>query len=235
MTESRPEFSGFPPGQVELTAIPNLFLTQIAPQIEHLGELKVTLFLFWLIGQKKGGVRYAGFGELAGYSGLLAGVSAGADPVAALREALASAVARGTLLRLTVRDEHREEELYLLNTPEGRETVSALREGRIRLGAQVLPEEPAQVAKPNIFTLYEQNIGLLTPLIVAELEEAEQRYPAEWIEAAIREAVAYNRRSWRYVRRILERWERDGRTSTTDRQRHQPSYRAGISRTYRPR
>ena len=34
----------------------------------------------------------------------------------------------------------------------------------------------------DIFTLYEQNIGMLTPLIADELREAEKHYPESWIQ-----------------------------------------------------
>ena len=48
-----------------------------------------------------------------------------------------------------------------------------------------------QVERPNIFVLYEQNIGLLSPLIAEDLKDAADQYPAEWIEAAFREAVQH--------------------------------------------
>jgi len=74
----------------------------------------------------------------------------------------------------------------------------------------------------NIFELYEQNIGLLSPLIAEELKEAEQRYPGEWIEGAFREAVARNVRNWRYIARILERWESQGRADGEPKRYHRP-------------
>src|SRR5947207_2362935 len=49
-------------------------------------------------------------------------------------------------------------------------------------------------------------------LIAEELRATEEECPREWIEAAFREAAAQNRRSWRYVARILERWRDEGRT-----------------------
>ena len=52
---------------------------------------------------------------------------------------------------------------------------------------------------------------MLTPLVTDELREAEHAYPWPWIEAAFQEAVDLNKRSWRYISRILERWEREGR------------------------
>ena len=61
--------------------------------------------------------------------------------------------------------------------------------------------------------LYEQNIGLLTPMVAEELKEAEKLYPAAWIEEAFREASSLNKRSWRYIERILERWSTEGKNS----------------------
>src|SRR5262249_25862600 len=70
---------------------------------------------------------------------------------------------------------------------------------------------------PPLITLYEQNIGLVTPLLIDELREAEERYPIHWIEDAIREAVRANARSWRYIRKVLERWAANGRQDAKDR------------------
>ncbi len=67
------------------------------------------------------------------------------------------------------------------------------------------------VERPNIFVLYEQNIGLLTPMIASQLEDAADQYPADWIEAAFSEAVQRNKRNWKYISAILRRWETDGR------------------------
>jgi DNA replication protein len=68
-----------------------------------------------------------------------------------------------------------------------------------------------QIERPNIFVLYEQNIGLLSPLLADELKDAADQYPAEWIEAAFLEAVQHNKRKWSYIRAILRRWETEGR------------------------
>ena len=61
-----------------------------------------------------------------------------------------------------------------------------------------------------MFALYEENVGAITPLIADELKDAEERYPPQWIEAAFREAVSLNKRSWRYIHSILKRWEAEG-------------------------
>jgi len=73
------------------------------------------------------------------------------------------------------------------------------------------------IERPNVYTLYEQNIGLLTPIVAEKLQEAEGHYPVEWINAAFEEAVLNNKRNWRYIERILERWTVEGRQSGKDR------------------
>jgi hypothetical protein len=51
------------------------------------------------------------------------------------------------------------------------------------------------------------------------LREAERLYPETWIKDAIKEAVALNKRSWRYIAAILERWSTEGKGNGTY-QRH---------------
>ena len=78
---------------------------------------------------------------------------------------------------------------------------------------RVIPEVPA--AQPNIFTVYEENIGLLTPMIAEELRDAEKTYPETWIKDAIKEAVNAGKRNWRYIAAILERWATEGKSDGT--------------------
>lgn len=78
-------------------------------------------------------------------------------------------------------------------------------------GYQEKARVQVQVEQPNIFVLYEQNIGLLTPMIASQLEDAADLYPADWIEAAFSEAVQRNKRNWKYINAILRRWETEGK------------------------
>jgi DNA replication protein len=71
--------------------------------------------------------------------------------------------------------------------------------------------------RPNIFRLYEENMGPLTPLISEALQEAEKTYASEWIEDAMRIAVKKNVRNWRYVEAILKSWQEKGRDDTNRR------------------
>ena len=75
--------------------------------------------------------------------------------------------------------------------------------------AEAAPESP------TVFSVYEQNIALLTPLVADAIRAAMGRYPEAWLHDAIREAAERNRRSWRYVQQLLERWEAEGRSDAT--------------------
>jgi len=108
---------------------------------------------------------------------------------------------------------------YFANTAQGRRAVERLQRGEIRLRDDGGPVEvPVDLERPNVFVLYERNIGMLTPFIADQLRDAEETYPAEWIEDAFRIAVEQNVRKWAYVRRILERWATEGRDDGTDRE-----------------
>jgi DnaD/phage-associated family protein len=193
-------FSGFPPGKVQIVGIPKLVFTDLIPVIDDLDELKLTLHILWRLRQQRGKVRYLRFSDLASDQVLLSGL--GESPVETLRTALDRVVARGTLLR--AKRPNGDEAIYFANTPKGRAAVEALTRGE-------LPDDVETIKRPNIFTLYEQNIGMLTPLIAEELREAEETYPANWIEDAFREAVSLNKRSWKYIHAILERWRTEGK------------------------
>ena len=64
----------------------------------------------------------------------------------------------------------------------------------------------------NVFKHYQDNIAMLTPMMADELKDAEKEYGEEWIIEAINLAVKANVRKWSYVKAILERWAKEGKT-----------------------
>lgn len=197
------DFPGFPRG-LRFTPVPNLFLTALLPQIQDPAELQVSLALFRLLYEKKGQPRQVALGELAADPALAEALGSPASGMAALRRGLALAVARGAFLE--------KNSLYLLNDEAGRRALGeAPAEGKSP-GETLEPEmAPTSAERPNIFRLYEENIGMLTPILAQELAEAEALYPAPWLEEAFQEAVDLNKRNWRYISRILERWAAEGK------------------------
>lgn len=63
---------------------------------------------------------------------------------------------------------------------------------------------------PNIFSLYQQSIGVIDQIVSEKLKAAEVDYPAEWIPLAFERAVEQNVRKWAYVHKILDNWKRNG-------------------------
>lgn len=199
-------FSGFPSGKVRLTPIPAQFFAELLPEIDHLGEMKVTLYAFWFFDQLETPVRYMTYFDFAGDDRLVKSLGEGE-----LDTALELATRRGTLLNVSLRIGDQDEVFYFLNTPRGRAAVQAIKNGQWRPHLEDHPTVSLEVERPNIFRLYEENIGPLTPMIADMLREAEQTYRQEWIEEAIRIAVQNNVRRWRYVEAILRSWQEEGR------------------------
>lgn len=207
-------FPGFPDGKQRTTAIPNLFFSDLLPTIDDISELKVTLYAFWALTQREGTIRYLRLADFVNDSVLLKGMGQVGiqSSVDAVVEGIERAVARGTFLQVMVEDASGQMDLYLLNTEKGRAAVDGINRGEWRPSSD--DDEPVTllIERPNIFILYEQNIGVLTPLIAEELRDAEETYPATWIEEAIKEAVNSNVRRWRYIQSILERWRTEGKS-----------------------
>lgn len=205
-------FTGFPDGKLRLTQVPNLFFSDLLPIIDHLGEMKVTLYAFWALSQKEGQVRYLRLADFLNDSVLLGGMGINPTQAAqAIMDGVERAVARGTFLHVNVESVDGRMDLYFLNTEKGRAAVEGITKGEWRPTMYEDASITLLVERPNVFVLYEQNIGPLTPMIADELRDAEQTYPASWMEEAILLAVENNVRKWRYVLSVLERWRQEGK------------------------
>jgi DNA replication protein len=207
-------FAGFPEGQLTYTPVPDLFFADLLANIGDLAELKLTIYMFWALYHQKGSPRYLSLAELEHEGPLLNGlpVSASQTQVEVLHKAIASAVARGTILELQIVSEETSSTYLFLNTPQGRAAVADVKAGKLVLESEGrVVEAHIHRERANIFSLYEQNIGILTPLISEQLQDASTAYPEEWITEAFRIAVERNVRNWRYIEAILKRWATAGR------------------------
>lgn len=199
-----------------LIGLPPELFTSTLPAITLPAELKVTLHIFYRLNQQRGFPRRIRWDDLAQDRVLRQGlraISSVRPPEELLDEGLDAAVRRTTLLHLALPGDGRWHNWYLVNTEVNRAWVDEARQTMPALP----PDDPSPEQQPALVTLYEQNIGLVTPILIDELREAEARYPAEWLEAAMREAVQNNVRSWRYIRSILERWATNGRRDAPNR------------------
>lgn len=208
-------FTGFTTDK--LVGLPPELFTEVLPAITLPSELKVTLHVFYRLSRTRGAPpRRVNWDELLADRTLrrsLRAVSKLRPAEELLAEGLDAAVRRASLLHVVLPDDGRSVNWYVVNTAANR-----LWAQQATLASQALePQSAIEDERPSLITLYEQNIGLVTPLLLDELREAEDRYPQHWIEDAIREAVRSNARSWRYIRKILERWATHGRQHATDR------------------
>jgi DNA replication protein len=101
---------------------------------------------------------------------------------------------------------------YFLNSPRGRLSAEAFAKGQMKPSVGYVPN------KSNVFKLYEENIGALTPLLSDMLREAERDYPGVWFEEAFEIAVSRNVRNWKYIEAILRRWKENGKDERRDSQ-----------------
>src|SRR5215208_2869565 len=192
-------FTGFTPDK--LVGLPPELFSEVLPQITLPSELKLTLHVFYRMSRQRGPApRRVSWDELAADKTLRRGlrvVSKLRAPEELLAEGLDAAVRRATLLHVVLPDDGRAVNWYVVNT-----AANQLWAERIGLaGAALVPNGALPDERPPLITLYEQNIGLVTPLLVDEL----------------REAVHANARSWRYIRKVLERWAANGRQDAKDR------------------
>jgi DnaD/phage-associated family protein len=223
--------------ETDFISLPDSFFTQAVPEIQDLAELKVVLYVAYLILRKQDhpfAFRHSDPERSEGEESSPAQACPERSRRSKLREE--SHAAQGRPQFVTYKE--LKTETCRLSAGLGEETLrqaldSAVEHGalsRSTLNINEVPEDvysltgdSLQPPTINIFALYEQNIGMITPMIAEELKEAEKIYPPQWIEEALKEAVALNKRSWRYIARILERWASEGKDSG-EYKRHTKTY-----------
>ena len=192
-------FPGFTSSET-FTQVPDSFI-KMMNEIQDVVELKVSLYAIWRIEHLEGNFRAmceTDFEEEA--LGL---------KVDEIQRGLGKAVERGILLK----SQHEADTFYFLNSPRGRLSAETFGKGQWRDAMRAYVPN-----KSNVFKLYEENIGALTPLLADMLKEAEQNYPSAWFEEAIEIAVSRNIRNWKYVEAILARWKENGKDERRDSQ-----------------
>lgn len=209
-------------------AVPWYFFDEILPAMRDLAEVNVLLTTYRLLAEPA----WAADGmlpEVALFADdrllrSLHRVGAARPPTEAIRRGIELALARGSLLRFRVVSEECGDAWLIPATPENRLRLTLIERGELPLPRSIALGDPdtgrgarIEPERPNVFRLYEQNVGLVSPIIADQLIEALEIYPEEWIEEAIHEAVGYNHRHWRYIQSILERWASEGRGDEANR------------------
>ena len=150
-----------------------------------------------------------------------------------IRRGLQYATARDSILQVVLTVDGHDERWYVPSSQEHRSQLQAV---LLERGAWPMAGTDAVVVEtaPSVFSLYEKNIGMLTPLLTDQIETAMELYPLDWIEDAIREAVTYNKRNWRYVQRVLENWTVNGRGDAASRGNQHATNRGSTPEPFDP-
>lgn len=206
----------------DVIPIPASILTDVVPAITSIEELQVSLAVIRLLNGAGGFAEPLAEKTILRDRTLRTSLRVEGSPRAPdsrINKGLDLALARGMLVRLVSAEARKRATFYYLNTPENRSSIRLMETGQLPAPRTLWPDaNPPSITidRPNAFRLYEQNIGTLTPLIADQISRVIEEYPEDWIEDALEEAVTYNRRSWRYVTRILENWRSHGRQERDD-------------------
>ena len=196
-------FDGFPP-DVRYFPIPAPIFGPLLEEIDTLAELKTVIRVLWMIQQKKGPIKFVTQNEILADRTLINALGKTELVISSIQ----AAVSRG----IFIKTQHENgSPVYATNSDFNRRSAGNF--GISPDDSYTLEPEPWEAAEilPSIYSLYEQNIGILTPIIGEQIGEAEEKYPAVWITDAIKESASQNKRSWAYISGILERWHREGR------------------------
>lgn len=196
---------GFPvPDDYGATRVPNLVLGRVLADVEDPKTFKLILRAIWLLEHQRGYPRYISTEDLR--RDRVVSQVFGDD--SEFVETLASAIAYGVLWEVSVNGA----QCLMLNTESAR---------RASFDAFTPPETSADDADgwdsattstlpPDAFRAYEENIGVLSPMIRENILSALEDFTDEDITHAVRIAVENESRSWSFVAGVLRRWLRDG-------------------------
>ena len=223
-------FLGFQESKKRFSSLPDQFFSELLPAIDNINELKITIYLLWLA------YTHGDFGipfvlkdfllDQIFINGLQAGNQ---KPEEVIRKGLQQAVQRGTLIQVA-KSENDQEHVFFINSPRGRQAAELLKQNQAAV-RDLKTKAKLDTIQPNIFRLYEENIGPLTPIIADALRDAQGMFPLEWIEEAVQLAVKNNVRRWKYVETILTRWQEEGKDGA-DRRDTQEDHRRYIKGEY---
>lgn len=206
-------FPGFTSSET-FTQVPDA-LFHMMKEIEDTAELKIAFYSIWRIEHMEGHFRALSEKDFEADSlGLT---------IKEIQRGLKKCLERGILLKA----EKAADVLYFLNSPRGRLSAEAFAKGQTQKSSK---PNPAPRETSNVFKVYEENIGVLTPLIADRLKDAEELYSADWITDAIGLAVENNARNWKYIEAILKRWKEEGRAEKQDRRNNKKDGEQSVSR-----
>ena len=214
----------FNPAQERLVRIPESMFTQVLATCHDEAIISLAFYAFWLLELQERDPKFLTRQDFLAQECIRQSFQSKAsdNPQKAIFTALEKTVQAGILLQVNLADTKEENAVYFINTPKGRAAAAALANGDWQIAYKHQQPVRAEQKKPNIFKLYEDHIGAITPIMAEFLMEAETTYPMDWITEAFELAIAKNARNWRYIEAILKRWQENGKDGTTQQNTERP-------------
>lgn len=191
--------------------IPESLLTDWLPRVDNLASLKIVLYAYWIWHNSE--AEFPVFDSKALHETLEEEHMSPDQIQAGLKVLLSDGIF------INPEPEHTAWKTALvLNTPLGQAALEAIRSGTL-VQAPIDPTISPKTSSSgvSIYQLYEENIGVITPILAESLRDLESEYSLEWISEAFTIAAKQNVRNLRYIEAILERWRKEGKNDRTDR------------------
>ena len=190
--------TSFKEHQTPNTPIPDALLDSMLASIGNLDELRCILRALWSIDKQSGSLRYVTI-EMLENDLVLQKLKL---DKASICSAMKTAERVGLFAKRILLLDNQERVVFVLAAP-----TDLIPNKHSACVNPTMDEERVDAENPpNIFSLYESTIGMVTPFIADELKESENTYPAHWIREAFTVAASLNKRNWRYIAAILNRW-----------------------------
>ncbi len=188
------------------TRVPNAVLGRVLSSIDDADVIKLVLRAVWLLERQRGYPRYIAVEDLQ-RDRVLSNVFVN---TVALERALDTAIEYCVIAKVLINGNA----CLMLNTESAQR---AAMDGTITsavVGTTNADDDwdaPAASSMPSdAFRAYEDNIGLLSPMIRESILAALEDFTDDDITRAIRIAVENESRSWSFVAGVLRRWSREG-------------------------
>ncbi len=196
---------GFPlPDDYATTRVPNAVLGRFLTNVAEPDVVKLILRAVWLLERQRGYPKYITREDLRNDRVLSQVLTGGTRFERALQDALSLNV----LIEVVI---DRRTCLMLNTTSAARAAVSTIASQDGLDHDDNGWDTPATSGlPPDAFRAYEENIGILTPMIRENILTALEDFTDDDITHAVRIAVENESRSWSFVAGVLRRWSKEG-------------------------
>lgn len=185
------------------TRVPNAVLSAVLNEVEESETVKLILRAVWLLERQRGFPASITVNELRHDRVLIR--------VFKSQEKFDAALDQSLNLGVLIKFELNNADALMLNTVSATRQVKHVKDTQPESIEEDGWDASVGSEMPNdAFRAYEENIGLLSPMIRENITAALQDFSDEDIIEAIKIAVENESRSWSYIAGVLRNWARDG-------------------------